>query len=59
MTKLLLNCLDRVTACETADQRDRVKIKVIDELLDVVGEKHYDLLQCIMYRPREIFIRLL
>lgn len=58
-TKLLLNALDRVTACDTQDKRDRVKVVVLDELLEVLGYQHYELLQCIMYRPRDIFLRLL
>ncbi|KAG5505245.1 hypothetical protein JIQ42_07452 [Leishmania sp. Namibia] len=59
LTKVLLNALDRVTACDTLDQKERTKVRVIDELLEVLGDKHYDLLQCIMYRPREVFLRLL
>ena len=59
LTKVLLNALDRVTACETADQKEKTKVRVIDELLEVLGDKHYDLLQCIMYHPREVFLRLL
>lgn len=58
-TKLLLNALDRVTACETQDRMDRVKVVVLDELLEVLGYSHYELLQCIMFRPRDIFLRLL
>ncbi|GET86899.1 ATP-dependent RNA helicase, putative [Leishmania tarentolae] len=59
LTKVLLNALDRVTACDTLDQRERTKVRVIDELLEVLGDRHYDLLQCVMYRPREVFLRLL
>lgn len=59
LTKLLLNALDRVTACETANQQDRVKVRVIDDLLETFGDKHYDLLQCVMHKPRDVFLRLL
>eukprot|EP00796_Vickermania_ingenoplastis_P004309 gene4310-3124_t len=58
-TKLLLNALDRVTMCDTQDKRDRAKVVALDELLEVFGYQHYELLQCIMYRPREVFLRLL
>lgn len=59
LTKVILNALDRVTACDTADKKDRMKVTVVDELLESLGEKHYDLLQCIMYKPRDVFLRLL
>lgn len=58
-TKLLLNALDRVTSCDTQEKKDRVKVVVLDELLELLGYEHYELLQCIMHRPRDIFLRLL
>lgn len=59
MTQIILNALDKVTACETQKQRDAVRVRVIDELLESLGNQHHDLLQCVMHRPREIFLRLL
>lgn len=59
LTKLLLNALDRVTVCDTEDQKDRAKVAALDELLEVLGTEHYDLLQCVMYKPRDVFLRLL
>ncbi|CCW66840.1 unnamed protein product [Phytomonas sp. Hart1] len=59
LTKLLLNGLDRVTACETTEQQELMKMRVIDTLLETFGEKHCNLLQCILYKPRDIFLRLL
>ncbi|ESL11076.1 RNA helicase [Trypanosoma rangeli SC58] len=59
MTQIILNALDKVTACDTEKQRDAVRVRVIDELLQTLGDAHYDLLQCVMHRPRDIFLRLL
>ncbi|PBJ73680.1 ATP-dependent RNA helicase [Trypanosoma cruzi cruzi] len=59
MTQVILNALDRVTACDTQNQRDAMRVRVIDELLETLGDEHYDLLQCVMHRPRDIFLRLL
>ncbi|CCW61896.1 unnamed protein product [Phytomonas sp. EM1] len=59
LTKILLNGLDRVTACETVDQRELMKMRVMNTFLETFGDKHYDLLQCILYKPREVFLRLL
>lgn len=58
-TKLLLNALDQVTSQATEDKKDRAKVVALDELLELLGDQHYTLLQCIMYRPRDVFLRLL
>ncbi|RNF21010.1 activating signal cointegrator 1 complex subunit 3 [Trypanosoma conorhini] len=59
MTQIILNALDKVTACDTEKQRDAARVRAIDELLQTLGDEHYDLLQCVMHRPRDIFLRLL
>ncbi|EAN79402.1 ATP-dependent RNA helicase, putative [Trypanosoma brucei brucei TREU927] len=59
MTRIILNALDRVTACETQKQRDAVRVRAIEELLQVLGVEHCELIQCVMHRPRDIFLRLL
>nr|CCC95039.1 putative ATP-dependent RNA helicase [Trypanosoma congolense IL3000] len=59
MTRIILNALDKVTACETEKKRDAMRTRYTHELLQTLGEQHCELLQCIMHRPRDIFLRLL
>ncbi|CAD2219534.1 RNA helicase [Angomonas deanei] len=43
----------------SSEKLDNLKLNAISEMIETVGDKHYDLLQCIFEKPREIFLRLL
>ncbi|KAG8346984.1 putative DEAD/DEAH box RNA helicase [Trypanosoma vivax] len=58
MIRVVLDALDKLTACDTQNKKDAMRVRLIDELMQTMGEQHYELLQCIMHRPRDIFIRL-
>lgn len=58
-TKIILNALDDITSASNIDQKTRIKMRVIDELIQTLGEEHAELVQCIVDRPRDVLLRLL
>lgn len=59
MTKIILNALDQVTLAESHNQLDKLKQNALDDLIGTLGERHFMLIQCILEKPKEIFLRLL
>lgn len=59
MTKVILNSLDAVTSSATDDAKSRAKMHAVDELVQLLGDTHYNLIRILIEKARDVFIKLL